>query len=408
MLLAVACQIAATRLRLPAIVLLLPVGFVVGNWVPALDGSQTLGDAFSPMVGLAVAVILFDSGLDLEIRQLEGHDQRVVRRLLALGIPITWALATVLAAELLDLSTGAALMLGAIVIVSGPTVVAPLLEAARPGRRVTHILGWEGATIDPIGAVIGALVFAALVNGVHVGGGEALVAFARSAAVGLAGGAVGTAAMWVVLRKLRLQGELATEAIIAVVVGTAALCDAVRDDTGLIAAIVIGVAVANLPGLDLPEDRRFFRTVVQLVIGVLFISISASVSFASVAEVVWRALALAVALVLLVRPLVAAVATVRTSLTWRERAFVGWMHPRGIVAASTAAGFGAALVDVGIDGADRLVPITFVVIIATVTIYGLTAAPMARLLGLTESASEEAAEPDRPDEPEAAPPLGDT
>ncbi len=385
MLLAVGCQIVAARARIPAIVLLLPVGFVGGHFVESLDGSKTLGAAFSPMVGLAVAVILFDCGLDLELRELEQHSQRVVRRLLAVGVPLTWGLAALMAAPLLGISGAAATMLGAIVIVSGPTVVGPLLAAARPGRRVNYVLGWEGAAIDPIGAIISALVFQGLVNDVHVLGVDAAGAFLRSVAIGLAGGAVGTLVLWLVLR-LRLQGELATEAVLAVVVGTAAICDAVRDDTGLIAAIVIGVATANLPAIDLPEDRRFFRTVVQFVIGVLFISISAAVTFASVREVLVPALALVAGLVLVVRPVVAALAAWRTSLSWRERVFLGWMHPRGIVAASTAAGFGSALAAAGVDGADALVPTTFVVIIATVTIYGLTAAALARRLGLGEPA----------------------
>ena len=385
MLLAVGCQIVAARARIPAIVLLLPVGFVGGHFVESLDGSKTLGAAFSPMVGLAVAVILFDCGLDLELRELEQHSQRVVRRLLAVGVPLTWGLAALMAAPLLGISGAAATMLGAIVIVSGPTVVGPLLAAARPGRRVNYVLGWEGAAIDPIGAIISALVFQGLVNDVHVLGVDAAGAFLRSVAIGLAGGAVGTLVLWLVLR-LRLQGELATEAVLAVVVGTAAICDAIRDDTGLIAAIVIGVATANLPAIDLPEDRRFFRTVVQFVIGVLFISISAAVTFASVGEVLVPALGLVAGLVLVVRPVVAALAAWRTSLSWRERVFLGWMHPRGIVAASTAAGFGSALAAAGVDGADALVPTTFVVIIATVTIYGLTAAALARRLGLGDPA----------------------
>ena len=182
------------------------------------------------MVGLAVAIILFDGGLDLNFRELEGHSQRVVRRLLYLGIPVTWAGATLLVWPLLGLSSQAAVMLGAIVIVSGPTVVAPVLAAARPGRRVSLILGWEGTTIDPVGAIIGALVFQALVNHVQPGHGEAILAFLRSIGTGVLGGAVGTAALWLLLNKLRLRGPMATQAIVATVVGTAALCDALRSD----------------------------------------------------------------------------------------------------------------------------------------------------------------------------------
>ena len=404
---AVGCQIVAARLRLPAIILLLPVGFVAGHFITAMNPEKSLGSAFSPLVALAVAVILFDGGLDLVFRELKGHSQRVVRRLLYLGVPITWAAASLLSWPLLSLSGQAAVMLGAIVIVSGPTVVAPLLEAARPGRRVSLILGWEGVTIDPVGAIVGALVFQGLIHGVHVGGGKEVLAFLGSIGVGALGGAIGTAVLWLLLSKVGLSGVLATEAILAVVVGTAAICDSQRDDTGLIAAIVMGVAFANLPGLNLPEDRRFFRTIVQLVIGLLFISISATVTTSSVRAVLWPTLALLAGLVLVVRPLVASASTVRTALSARERAFVGWMDPRGIVAASTAATFASPLAAAGISGADKLLPATFLIIVGTVIIYGLTAAPMARLLGLAETPQEMRAEPDQPDEPNLSAPGGD-
>jgi NhaP-type Na+/H+ or K+/H+ antiporter len=406
-LLAVGCQIVSSRVRLPAIILLLPAGFVAGHFLSEMNLEKTFGSAFSPMVGLAVAIILFDGGLDLNFRELEGHSQRVVRRLLYLGIPITWAGATLLAWLLLGLSSQASIMLGAIVIVSGPTVVAPVLEAARPGRRVSLILGWEGTTIDPIGAIIGALVFQALVNHVQPGRGEAILAFLRSIGTGVLGGAIGTAALWLLLNKLRLRGPIATQAIVAIVVGTAALCDALRSDTGLIAAIVMGVALANLPVIDLPEDRQFFKTIVQLVIGLLFISISASVTTNSVAAVLWPTFVIIAGLVLVVRPAVAAASTLRTSLSRRERAFIGWMDPRGIVAASTAATFGAPLATAGIVGANKLLPATFVVIVGTVSVYGLSGAPIARLLGLAETASEELSGPRLPDQPTMDPPEGD-
>ncbi len=389
-LLAVGCQLVSARFRVPAIVLLLPVGFGVGHFVPELDPTTTIGDAFSPLVTLAVAVILFEGGLELRLSELEGHTQRVVRRLLLLGIPLTWAAATLMAGPLLGLTSEGALMLGAILIVSGPTVVGPVLDIARPGRRVSLILGWEGTTIDPIGALIGALVFQAISNDVDLVPGREALTFLHSIGTGVVGGAVGAAVLWLLLSKIKLRGTLATEAVLATVVGVAALCDVYRDDTGLLAAILMGVALVNIPGFELPEDRHFFSTVVQLVIGVLFISISATVSVGAVREVLVPSLVLVVGLVILVRPLVAVVATVRTSLTRGEKAFIGWMDPRGIVAASTAATFSVPLAAAGIEEADRLLPATFLVIVGTVTLYGMTAAPVARFL--------RRAEPDEPDD----------
>jgi NhaP-type Na+/H+ or K+/H+ antiporter len=391
--LAVGCQIAATTLRVPAIVILLPVGFVAGALTSTINPTELFGAAFTPMVSLAVAVILFEGGLDLNVKELEGHSQRIVRRLILWGVPITWAGAGLFAGLLLGLSSRAAVMLGAILIVSGPTVVGPLLERARPGRRLTAILGWEGTTIDPIGAILGALVFQALSTGASFRPRRELLEFAGNIGLGLLGGAVGTAVLWLLLNKLQLRGVLATEATIAAVVAVAAACNALRDDTGLIAAIAMGVAVANAPGIKSPEDRPFFRTLVQLIIGLLFISISATVTPSSVRSVLWPSLALVACLIVVVRPLVAAAATLRTNLTGRERVFIGLMDPRGIVAASTAATFAAPLAGLGIGGANKILPATFVVIVGTVTIYGLAAAPTARLLGLAPSTDDA-----RPDE----------
>ena len=352
--LAVGCQVVADRFGLPAIVLLLPVGFAAGALTSVMDPTKLLGPAFTPLVQLSVAIILFDSGLDLVFEELEGHGRRIVRRLLTLGIPITWAGAAVFAGILLGLPVDTALMFGAIVIVSGPTVVGPLLEHARTGPRLTSILRWEGATIDPIGAIIGVLTFQAIQKTGGIVHGHEVRGFALSVAVGVLGGAVGTV-LWVILHRL-VTGVLATEVILALVVAVAASCDAIRSDTGLIAAIVMGVAIANLRGIEPPEDRPFFRTIVQLVIGLLFVSISATVTAASLVDVLWPTLALVACLVLVVRPAVAFVSTVRTDLPRNERLFVGWMDPRGIVAASTASSFAPVLIAGGLGGAEKLLP----------------------------------------------------
>jgi NhaP-type Na+/H+ or K+/H+ antiporter len=333
-----------------------------------------------------VAVILFDSGLQLDLAKLQGHTRRVVRRLIVIGVPITWALATVLAAVLLGMSKQSAIMLGAILVVSGPTVVGPLLNFVRPTERVQQILIWEGSLIDPVGAIVGALTFHAVVGSNSGRLGSGIGQFLASVAVGLAGGIVGTALLWLLLRRLQLAELLGTEAMLATVVAVAAACDVVRDDTGLIAAIVMGLGLANLHDFDIPARRPFFETVVQLIIGVLFISISATVTPDSLQGLVLPTLGLVGVLVLAARPLVALASTLWTDLSRGERGFIGWMAPRGIVAASTASTFSATLVAHGIGGADDILPVTFLVIVMTVTLYGLTSEPGARLLGVMRSA----------------------
>jgi NhaP-type Na+/H+ or K+/H+ antiporter len=384
--LAVGSQVLASQLRIPALIILLPAGFTAGALTTDVNPQRLLGAAFSPLVSLAVAVILYDSGLALEWGKVRGRARRVVPRLVIWGVPITMAFVAVLAAPLLGMSAGAAVMLGAILVVSGPTVVGPLLAFVRPSDRLQRILSWEGSLIDPVGGILGAVVFHAVLASTHGGIGHPLGQFLLSLAIGAAGAAVGVAVLWLCLCKLNLDDLLATTSQLACVVGVAAACDIVRDDAGLIAAILMGLAVANLRAFDIPDKRPFFETLVQLIIGVLFVAISATVTPASLHHVVLPTLGLVAVLVLVTRPLVAFVATIRTELTRGERAFIGWMAPRGIVAAATASTFGAELAAAHVGGASKILPVAFLVIVVTVALYGLTAVPVARRLGVTRPA----------------------
>ncbi len=384
--LAVGSQVLASRLRIPALIILLPAGFIAGALTTDVNPQRLLGAAFSPLTSLAVAVILYDSGVALEWGKVRGRARHVVPRLVIWGVPVTMAFAAVLAAPLLGMSAGAAVMIGAILVVSGPTVVGPLLAFVRPSDRLQRILSWEGSLIDPVGGILGAVVFHAVLASTSGGVSHPLAQFLLSLAVGVAGAVVGVAVLWLCLCKLGLDDVLATMAQLAAVVGVAAVCDVVRDDAGLIAAILMGLAVANLRVFDVPQKRPFFETLVQLIIGVLFVSISATVTPASLRHIVLPILGLVAVLVLVTRPLVAFFATIRTELTRGERAFTGWMAPRGIVAAATASTFGAALAAHHVGDAAKILPVAFLVIVATVTIYGLTAVPAAQRLGVTRPA----------------------
>jgi len=380
--LAVGSQVLASQLRIPALIILLPAGFIAGLVTSDVNPSRLLGPAFQPLVSLSVALILYDAGLGLDLRKLTGHTRKAVLRLLVVGVPLTWLAAFLVARPLLDMSKGAALELGAILVVSGPTVVAPLLAFVRPVERLQRVLAWEGALIDPVGGILGAVVFHGVLAGTHKHLGTQLVLFLSSVGAGLAGAIAGTAALWLLLRILGLGEVLGTSAQLAVVVGVAAGCDIIRDDAGLIAAIIMGVAVANMRAFDVPARRPFFETLVQLVIGLLFVSISAMITPASLHHLVLPTISLAAVLVLAVRPAVAALATLRTDLTRGERAFTGWMAPRGIVAAATATTFSATLSAHGVAGAAKILPVTFLVIAITVAVYGLSAVPVARTVGV--------------------------
>ncbi|MCX2180556.1 cation:proton antiporter [Streptomyces sp. SKN60] len=384
--LATASQILASKLRVPALVVLLPVGFAAGALTDVIHPDNLLGSAFSDLVSLSVAVILYDAGLGLDLRKLVHPTRGVVGRLLAYGVLLTFLVVAAVSPAMFGMDLRVAAMLGVILVVSGPTVVGPLLDFVRPTDRVRRILIWEGTLTDPIGGILGALTFHAVATShqIDLGRGYQLGQFFISLAVGLVGGVVGIALLWFTLRVLRLGEILGTLAQLAVVIAISAGCDIVRDDTGLIAAIVAGLAVANIRGFDMPARRPFFETLVQLIIGLLFVSISSTVTPASVVPVILPALGLIAILVLVVRPLVAFGATARTDLSRGERGFIGWMDPRGIVAASTASAFSAGLVERGVTGASKILPVTFLVIVGTVLLYALTAAPMARRLGVVK------------------------
>ncbi|MEU8675440.1 cation:proton antiporter [Streptomyces sp. NPDC048560] len=386
--LATGSQILANKLRVPALIILLPAGFAAGAATDIIHPDKLLGQNFSALVSLSVAVILYDAGLGLDLRKLARHTRGIVGRLLLYGVLLTFLVTASVAPALFDMPLRVAAMLGMILVVSGPTVVGPLLDFVRPSDKVRRILIWEGTLTDPIGGILGALTFHAIATAhqVDIGRGYQLGQFALSLAVGLAGGAVGTALLWLTLRVLRLGETLGTLAQLATVLAVSAVCDVVRDDTGLIAAILVGLAVANIRGFDMPARRPFFETLVQLVIGLLFISISSTVTPASLVPVLLPALVLLAILVLAIRPAVAFAASVRTDLSRGERAFVGWMAPRGIVAAATASAFSAGLVDRGVSGAQRILPVTFLVIVGTVLLYALSAAPVARRLGVVKPA----------------------
>ncbi len=322
-------QILASKLRVPALILLLPAGFAAGALTDVIHPDRLMGQNFSVLVSLSVAVILYDAGLGLNLRKLTGHTRSVVGRLLLFGILITFFATSSVAPAMFDMPLRVAAMLGTILVVSGPTVVGPLLDFVRPSDRVRRILIWEGTLTDPIGGILGALVFHAIAttHRVDIGRGYQLGQFGLSLLVGLIGGAVGTALLWLTLRTLRLGETLGTLAQLATVIAVSAGCDIVRDDTGLIAAIVTGLAVTNIPGFDMPARRPFFETLAQLIIGLLFVSISSTVTPASLVPVLLPALGLIAILVLVVRPLVAYLSTTGTGMSRGSgRSPAGWRH----------------------------------------------------------------------------------
>jgi NhaP-type Na+/H+ or K+/H+ antiporter len=384
--LALGCELVATRTRLPAIVLLLPVGFIAGAITDDVHPSVLFGATFQPIVSLAVGLILFEAGLRLRFDELRRGVRTVVIRLISVGMLATAGGVTLAVKLLFGLAWGSSLVLGAILVVSGPTVVMPLLEFVRPPDRVRSALKWEGVLIDPLGALLGVVAFTAVKAGGKQGFhfGELLA----SLGVGLMIGALAAGALWLLLVSIQRAGpRQSIAAALLTVTAAVVAADLIREDAGFVAASTMGVILANQERLDVSRVLEFQGPVVELLIGVLFVLISASVQPSTVGALLPDGIALIAIMVIVIRPLVVAWATRRSSLDRPERAFMAWLAPRGIVAAATASAFGPTLAQDGIAGASKILPIAFIAIFGTVVVYGLSAAPLARRLHLIGASS---------------------
>ena len=373
----IASQWLAWRLRLPAIVLLFAVGLAVGPGLEILTPSRSFA-ALRPVAGLAVAIIVFEGGLGLNFRELRAAGEGVLR-LTALALPLSWASGAVAAHWLAGLGWGAATLFGAITVVTGPTVVLPLLRHVRLKRRAASFLKWEAIINDPIGAILAALVLEVLVSGATGGLAIQLIA-GLLAAVGLGIGA-GLLVRFLFVRD-QAPELLKTPILLALALGVNATANLVTADAGLVAATVFGVAVANLRVPGIAELRRFKEALVVLIVSALFITLTADLDRATLAQLSWKLAALTLAMLVVVRPLTIALATSRSGLTVAERLLIGWIAPRGIVAAAVAGVAGLRLQQAGYPGAGEVMPAVFTLIAATVVLHGFTLGPLARRLGL--------------------------
>jgi NhaP-type Na+/H+ or K+/H+ antiporter len=276
-------------------------------------------------------------------------------------------------------------MLGAILVVSGPTVINPILDFARPSARVRGVLVWEGTLLDPLGALAAVVVFQIIKASDATSIPEGIAIFFGGILVAVVAAAIGTALFVIGGRLARGNGTLDVQVVLASVLVTAGLANLVTQDSGLLAAVLMGMTaprVAKRLGTSLDRGSAFFDTIVTIGIGVLFVSISALVPLETVQAIWIPTVILAVLLILVQRPLISALCSFGAGLTRKERVFIAAMDPRGIVAAATASSVGAVLVAAKVPGAQDLLPAAFIIIAVTVTFYGLTAVPIAKALGL--------------------------
>ncbi len=382
--LGIGAQWLAWRLRLPSILQLLVVGFWAGALTGFLDPDAMLGDLLSPVVSLSVAIILFEGGMSLDMAELREIG-KVVRNLATIGALTTWAASAVLAYWLLDFDLGLSLLFGALLIVTGPTVIGPLLRHIRPDAKVGSAIKWEGIVNDPIGAILAVLVFEAIVAGEPGSGiSAAAVGVLKAAATGGVFGLLGAGVMIVLLRRHWVPDFLQNPVALAVVLSTFTASNLVQAETGLLTVTIMGSVLASQRIVTVHHIIQFKENLRVLLISALFILLAARIELSAFSGTTLSTVLFIVALILIVRPVSVALATLGTDLNTRERVFLGFMAPRGIVAAAVSSIFAFELAERpgGYEGAEQLIPVTFLVIVATVGFYGLSAAPAARRLGV--------------------------
>lgn len=389
LILGILAQWISWRLVLPSILVLLIFGFLAGPVLGLLEPDAVLGPVLFPLVSVSVAIILFEGGLTLRFSEL-SEIGRVVRNLVTAGALVTWIGAALAGIFIFELGIGIAVLLGAILTVSGPTVVMPLLRHVRPSRRVGSILKWEGIVIDPIGALLAVLVFEALIAGGIIEGTFLTLEGAVLTVVIGSGIGIGAALLlMLILMRYWIPDFLHNSVSLMMVVGAFALSNVLQHESGLFAVTVMGIALANQKRVDMKHILEFKENLRVLLISSIFIILAARLKLDEVlAYFNTDLLFYLLALMFIVRPIAVAVSAWGSPLTWKERAFLAWMAPRGIVAAAVSAIFGLSLVELGVPDAEKLAPLTFLVIVGTVTIYGLTAAPVARLLGVAKPSSQ--------------------
>jgi len=384
---AILCQWFAWWVKLPAILFLLLAGIVAGPVTGWLRPDALFGELLFPFVSLSVAVILFEGSLTLKFSEIAGIE-KVVRRMVTSGLVLTWAIVAFVTWKMLSFPPELAVLFGAFMVVTGPTVIVPMLRTVRPTVHIANILRWEGIVIDPIGALLAVLVFEFIISGqAEEALGNTLLSFARIVAVGSVFGVISGQLLGMALRRHWLPEYLHNVAVLALLFAVFAVSNAVEAEAGLLTVTVMGIWLANMRRVPVEHILDFKESLSLMLISALFIVLAARLDFSQFQTLGWASLGVLAVIQFVARPVKIAWSTRGSKLRWQERALLAWIAPRGIVAAAVAALFSLKLQAAGYPQAELLVPLTFMVIIGTVVLQSATAGMLARGLGVAEPES---------------------
>lgn len=379
-----ASQWLAWRVKLPAILFLLASGLLIGPVTQQFNPDALFGDLLFPLISLAVAIILFEGSLTLDLKEIRSQ-KGVVQRLITIGAAITWAVVAVATHYLFGLSWELSILFGALTVVTGPTVIVPMLRTVRPNADVGNILRWEGILIDPLGALLVVVVYEFIVaQGQAQGALSGMLAFVEIIASGTV---LGLAAGWIlgfILKRRWVPEYLENMATLSMVFVSFSVANMLAHESGLLAVTLMGMWLANQKDIRISEILNFKEHLTVLLISGLFIILAARLTLDDLIALGWMPFALLAIMQFIARPLSVWVSAIGSTLSWQEKSLLSWIAPRGIVAAAVSALFAIKLEQSGEADAAILVPLTFSVIFGTVVLQSATSRMMARWLGVAE------------------------
>ena len=383
--LGIGAQWLAWRISLPGILLLLIFGFIAGPVTGLIDPNELFGNLLLPLVSVTVAIILFEGGLSLKFSEVK-EVTAVIRNLVTVGVLVSWVLTSLASYLIFGLGLQISILLGAILVVTGPTVIIPLLRHVRPSGRVGSIIKWEGIIIDPIGAVLAVLVFEVIISGgLEKATAQVVLSIFKTLVIGTVLGLAEAKLVIVILKRHWVPDFLQNPVSLMIVVFVFVCSNVIQVESGLLSVTLMGIALANQKWVSLKHIVEFKENLRVLFISSLFIILASRLTIDELSYVLnFKGFIFLVLMILVVRPLSIFISTYFTDLNLKEKLFLSWMAPRGIVAAAVASVFALRLVEAGYEQAERIIDITFLVITGTVAIYGLTAFKVARRLGLAK------------------------
>ena len=382
--LGIVCQWFAWWVRIPSILFLLTVGIIAGPGLNLLDPDALLGNLLFPFISLSVAVILFEGSLTLKFEDIRGHG-KTVSNLVSIGALITWIIIGYSTYRLLDLPIELAFLFGAVVVVTGPTVIIPMLRIVRPNIKVANVLRWEGIVIDPLGALLAVLVFDFIISGQQDNAlGVILLTFGK---IILSGFFIGFVSGWLIgelLRKQHVPQYLRNIFTLISVFAIFVSSEMIESESGLLAVTVMGITMANMKDMDIDNILDFKESLSVLLISALFIILAARIELHELILVGWPAIILLGIIIFIARPISVFISSIGSDLSVNEKLMISWIGPRGIVAAAISSLFALRLEEAGYSEAALIVPLTFVIIIGTVVIQSITARYIADFLKVRE------------------------